>query len=424
MAISRIKRLASWRPGRLARNTAHAGGWNVVRIALQAGSLVLMARVLGADGYGALAGTVALYVAFAQFVGLGSGIALVRHLARAGALHARLSATQSVYFITSVLLFALVWPLSIWVLGGVLTPTTLACLAAAELIVAPALLPLVYRYQAEERMSVSGAMITLAPIARFGAIVSALVLGFQDIATFAVLYLGCLAGVVSVTLYLAWPRTAGRLQRPSLAATVREGLPYVVSGVATTASGELDKTIVLRFSGSAITGQYAAAYRIMQAVTLPVNSLILSASARMFRSHAGRQPGFAGTLFLAVLGYALIAASSLWLVAPLIHIVLGEEFLESERYLRGLCLIVVTNCLRQLVTAHLTTSDLQRSRNLIEITGFCISLSLLLLLVPSIGPWGALIALGIADLSVIAMGGARIWRRSTSRATVDQDGFP
>jgi len=45
-------RLHSWRPGRLARNTVLATFWQGVRIVLQFAYLVLVARMLGAEGYG------------------------------------------------------------------------------------------------------------------------------------------------------------------------------------------------------------------------------------------------------------------------------------------------------------------------------------------------------------------------------------
>lgn len=405
MSNARIRQLISWRPGQLARNTVHAGGWNAVRIGLQAVGLVVMARVLGAEGYGALAGTVALYVTFAQFVGMGSGITLVRQLSRAGQLHAQLRATQWAYLATGALLFAIAWPLSAWWLGATLSPSTLGLLAAGELVVAPALLPLALRYQAEERMFLSGALLTLAPVARFGAVASAWFLDVHDVAQFAVLYLGWLVATVGVTLLLAWPRSkAQTMPPPSLVATLREGMPYVVSGAATTAGSELDKTLLLRSWGEAVAGQYAAAFRVMQAATLPVNSLILAAAPRLFRRGHQATRGMSGTLFAATLAYAGVAALFLALFAPLVPVILGTQFAASEALLRGLCFIVVTNCTRQLVTAHLTTLDMQRQRNLIELAGLAASLGLLLMLIPTLGVWGAIIAAGVADSVVIVLG--------------------
>lgn len=412
--IALFKNLTAWRPGGLVRNTMHAGGWNLVRIVLQAASLVLMARVLGAEGYGALAGTVALYVTFGQFAGLGSGIALVRHVARDGELHTRLSATQRVYMGTGMALFVLVWPLSILVLGDGLDFATLACLGVAELVIAPAMQPMIYRYLAEERMFLSGTLQTLAPTARFSAVASMWALGLHTVADFAWMYLAWLIMASALAAYLAWPRGRALAHHPSWLAIVREGLPYMVSSAATTAGGELDKTILLRSAGGAVAGQYSAAYRIMQAATLPVNSLILAAAPRMFRAK-GQAHNLINSLFIATLFYALVTGLLLAAVSPFAHTVLGDGFDGSEALLRGLCLVVVTNCLRQLVTAQMTTTDMQKIRNLVEITGLFVSIALLLVLIPSHGPWGAIIALGVADTSVILLGLTWISRRANGR---------
>lgn len=392
-----------WRPGRLLHNTAHAGGWNLARILLQALSLVLMARVLGADGYGSLAGTVALYITFGQFTGFGSGIALVRHVARNGELSARFLSTQHAYLATGLIIFALVWPPSIWLFGDELSVSTLACLAVAEVIAAPALQPLVYRYLAEERMFISGALQTIAPSARFVAIGSMAILGLEDVANFAWLYLACIATASSLVIYTTWQRNYKLTKRSSWISTARAGVPYMISSVAMTAGTELDKTIMLRFSGGIIAGQYAAAYRIMQAATLPVNSLILAAAPRMFRT-VGQFRSLTKTLFLATICYALLTAFALAALAPFAYILLGDEFIDAQKYLRGLSFVVITNCVRQLVTAHLTTADAQKKRNVIEVIGLFLSITLLLVLIPLYGASGAIIALAASDLAVILLG--------------------
>ncbi|WP_172969602.1 oligosaccharide flippase family protein [Rhodanobacter sp. T12-5] len=404
MSIAQIKQMVSWRPGQLARNTAHASGWNILRIALQASSLILMARILGAEGYGKLAGTVALYVTFAQFAGLGSGIALVRHLARAGELHARMSATQRTYLATGMALFVLIWPLSILTLGGTLSPTTLAFLACAELVVAPMLLPLAYRHQAEENMFLSGAILTLAPFARFLAVLYALVAQVHDVAAFAPLYLGWLTIVVSGALCFAWPRGGDMRQRPSLIATIREGLPYVISGVAVTAGGELDKTILLRSAGGALAGQYAAAYRIMQAMTLPVNSLIMAVTPRQFAASGPDHRRQRKWLFATTILYSTIAASFLWLLAPYASLALGNEFQESSKLLRFLCLVIVTNSVRQVVVMLLTTGGMQAARNVVETGAVVVSVAAMLILIPIFSIVGAITALIGADGIAILFG--------------------
>lgn len=400
-----LKHWATWRPGTLLRNTFLASGWNVARILVQAGSLVLMTWVFGAKGYGTLAGVTALYITLAQFVGLGSGVVLVRHLARnSDEPAARMLATQRAYLGSGLLAFVLVWPCSIAVFGDAMPPYALACLAAAEMIAAPAIMPLVYWHQARENMFLSGAILTLAPIARICAAMTTALLGTRELTIYATLHLGWLTlAVITTHLLTSLPKMRGRKPSPIIQ-TMREGLPYAVSAVTLTAGNELDKTILLRTQGSVITGQYTAAYRIMQAATLPVNSLILAATPRMFKFAVNAGKTLFWSMLLATTVYALIAALLLGMLSPYVSLLLGEEFTHSSTLLRMMCFVLLTNCIKQLVTAQLTVSDRQKERNLIEAAGLFASIALLVTLTPMFGAIGAIIAMGASDLLIIALG--------------------
>lgn len=424
MPIAVFKRLAAWRPGRLAWNTAHAGGWNAIRALLQAGSLILMARAFGAEGYGALAGSVALYITFAQFAGLGTGVALVRHLSREGDLHGKLLATQRAYLFTSIALFLIVWPASVWLLGNTLAASVLACLAAAEMIVAPTLLPLAYRYQAEERMSLAGSILTIAPLARIISLVAIVTSGQHSIAAFAMIYLGCLIIAVAMTVWRLWPRQHDSIRHHHpLMATIRAGLPYVISSVTGTANAELDKTIMLRVAGSVVSGHYAAASRVMQAALFPVNSLVLGTAPRWFsRSRTEGPLAGSGWLFGATLLYSLPAAIAIWILAPLLPLILGGDFEDSVGLLRLLSPVIVTNALRQVVAMLLTTGDLQTARVQIESGAVIAALVAMLVLVPAFSAVGAVIALIGSDIVVVTLGLRALMHHNKRHTQLHRDG--
>lgn len=407
MVRSVLKRAGEWRPGRLARNTAHAGAWNLARAGLQALTLVLMARLFGPDAYGRLSGTVSLYATVAQIVGLGSGIALVRHLARDGLLAARFFATRALYAASGVALWLLSIPLSAVVLDGVLPPLAFALLSAAELVVAPLLLPSVYRFQAEERMRLSGALLTVAPLARFAAVAVAMALGIADITLFAGLYLGCLVVSVAAAM-IATHAPAGNVRNVAVRNVAQDGLPFVIGSVAATAGSELDKTALLRLAGATVAGHYAAAYRIVSAATIPVASMILAVAPRMFRGDYGTRLRLPKPVLLATILYAIGAAGLLWLLAPLTHLVLGDDFRASEPILRALSILVLTGSMRQLINASLTTSDKQWARNAIELAALAATIGLLLLLVPGCGSTGAVMAMVAGDVIAIAAGYAAL----------------
>lgn len=417
MTFSSLSRLTQWRPGRVARNTAHASLWNVIRIAIQASSLIFMARTLGAEGYGALAGAMALFMVCGQFTGLGSGVALVRDVVRGGDLASRLMATERAYLASGLFFLLLALPLSQLVLGPLIASSILVLFAVAELVLAPLLQPLVYRYQAEERLFLSSATGTLAPITRLLAIATAALLGWHDLQGFALLYVTWLSLTVAITLFLAWPRcTSTRLPSDGIRQTLHSGLPYAVSGFALTAGSELDKTVLLRLAGEAVTGPYAAAYRVASAATLPVSALILATVPRLFQTAAPGTSRLSTLMLAVVVSYASLAAGALWLLAPLVPWLLGQGFASSVPLLQVLCLIVLTGSLRQYISALLTTRDLQASRNLIEAGGVIISLLALFILIPLFGAYGAVFAVITGDVMVTSAGAIRLGTTRTHEA--------
>jgi O-antigen/teichoic acid export membrane protein len=405
MPLPRIKPMASWHRGRLFRNTAHAGIWSALRAALQAVTLVLLARAFGADGYGALSGTMALYITVAQFVGFGTGISLLRHLSRAGQGHAKLHATQRVYFLTGFGFFLAAWPLSLWLFRSHLSPFALANLAFAELVVAPALLPLVYRYQASEQLSVSGGLLTVAPIARCTAILAAMLFPTRSMDAFAAFYLASLIAAVGLAMWLLWPRAEASSESQSTSTHIREGLPFAVSGATAVASGELDKTMMLRFGGDMVTGQYSAASRVMQAALLPVYSLVIAVAPRWFRGNGVRGiVASSASLFAAAFAYSIFAAITIWMLAPYLPWLLGDGFGPSVEVLRLLTAAIITGSARQIMVMLLTTSDLQGARNRIEIFSILLALGIMLALIPRYSSAGAVIALVVSDLFILALG--------------------
>jgi O-antigen/teichoic acid export membrane protein len=142
----------------------------------------------------------------------------------------------------------------------------------------------------------------------------------------------------------------------------------------------------------------------MQAATLPVNSLILAATPRMFKLAADSGKTLFWSMLIATTAYALLAGLALALLSPYVNWLLGEEFVRSSSLLRIMCFVLLTSCIKQLVTAQLTVSDRQKERNVIEAAGLLASITLLVMLTPTIGAIGAIIAMGASDLLIIFLG--------------------
>jgi len=197
---------------------------------------------------------------------------------------------------------------------------------------------------------------------------------------------------------------AGQSGHADLGDVAKEGIPFVVGSVATTGGAELDKTVLLRLAGGAVAGHYAAAYRIVSAAMIPVSSMILAIAPRMFRGDYATRTRLPTSALLATLIYATGAAGLIWLLAPLTYYLLGDAFRDSEHILRWLSIIVLTGCLRQVISASLTTADKQWTRNMIEFASMVLVLGLLLTTVPAMGAKGAVLAVVMGDLLAITVG--------------------
>jgi len=412
-----IGRALAWRPGTLARNAAHGTAWNVARIALQAISLITLASLFGGEGYGVFAGTVALFATCAPLVGLGTGVALVRDGSRDSSVRAeRLASTRTVYLISGFALFWVAWAIGSFLLSDELTLVALGALAFAEMFLVPALRPTACWLQIQERMSAFGFVTSLPPMVRLAAALMLLTQGAASVENFALLYVALLAITLATVTVGFHGREAFVPVRLSHLAFTREGLPYILPSVSLTASNEIDKTLVLQLAGAAAAGPYAAACRIAQAAVLPVSSLVLAASPRLFRGFrdgSGRRTFQA--LIVAVGAYSCLAAVALFFMAPMVPVILGDDFIDAVGTLRILCLLVITNSLRQVIMAGLTANDAQRYRNFVELLSVAAMVVPCLLLVPRLGVIGAPLSLIIADLAAIVAGGLSRYARVVGR---------
>ncbi|MGC8808477.1 MAG: hypothetical protein ACP5QB_13265, partial [Thiomonas sp.] len=71
--LTLIRVARRWRPGAYARDGARIFGWLLLRAAAQAATVLLLARWLGAGGYGAFVAALAIASFFTPLAGLGLG---------------------------------------------------------------------------------------------------------------------------------------------------------------------------------------------------------------------------------------------------------------------------------------------------------------------------------------------------------------
>lgn len=389
---------SGWRPGRLARNTLLATGWQGLRLALQFAYLVLVARLLGVEGYGIFAGSVALAATLAPLAGTGFGLILVKQVSRNPDSFPRYWGRV----LTATTLSAPLLLLAMGAMAALILPDTgetlpLLAVGVSELLLVPLVTACANAYQAHERLGASIFNFVLLNGGRLLAI-GALALHDRqpDLNLFALAYLTGTALPTAASLAIA-TRAFGHpvTELRGLAGELREGLGFATSGVAGVAQAEIDKSLLLSLDGAIATGTYSVANRIVSAASIPLVSYVLAAAPRLFRAGASGLDGSrhnAGSLLAPVLIYGIVAGGAIYLLAPWLPAVLGEGFSGSVSAIRMLSALPCLIGISSLLLAVLSCSGAQPARIGIELLALGLGIGLNITLIPALGVSGTVYA--------------------------------
>jgi O-antigen/teichoic acid export membrane protein len=401
-----IKRI---RQSKLARNT----GWMLLaqggRLLLQGIYFIILARVLGAQGYGVLAGTLALISIISPFAGWGSGNLIVQHTSRE-------PESFSVYWGNSILTITVsgtVLTLLVLLLGHFLLPGVplqlLIGLSLAELFFGRLLDTAGQAFQAFEQLQITSYLNMLLSGARFTAVLLFLAVSRSHTPQgWAGWYLlsslvPALVGLYLVYRYLGRPRVKVNLVRGNLL----EGFYFALSIAAADIYNDIDKTMLARMSTFTATGIYAAAYRIIGIAYVPVTAMLSACYARFFQSGSKGIKGsleFARGVLPVAAGYGLLATLALLLCAPLVPLILGADYANAVAAIRWLALIPFLRSLHSFAADTLTGAGYQKVRSLIHISAAVFNILLNLWLIPAYSWLGAAWASLVTDgVLVIAM---------------------
>jgi O-antigen/teichoic acid export membrane protein len=339
--------------GPIARATLRTSTVLGLRLFVQAGTLLLVARMLGPHDFGAFAGVAALAVMLGTLSTFGTHIVLLAEVSREPQRRATvLPFALSTTLICGSLLFALYLLLATTLLGEAgIGIDVLIALGLAELILQPLLNLPGAEHQGHGRIATSQLLITLPLALRLLAAGTVWLLHPIDpLHDYAWGYLGASALallIATLSLRQAWP--ALRDWRLPRLAELRHAAGYAVLNLTAAGPAELDKTLALKLLPLAAAGVYAAGARVIGALTLPVIAMMLSAMPRLFRegqTDRARSAHLLRWVFAATLGYSLLLAAALWVAAPLFDLLFGSRYQAIGETIRWLTLAVPGMALR------------------------------------------------------------------------------
>jgi O-antigen/teichoic acid export membrane protein len=390
----------------LFRRSGVAFTGQLARSAFNAGLFVVAARVLGVEGFGAFASSVALVALSMPFASLGAMSLMIRRNARSPQDVA--VDYSSAAFVTAAggLVVAGLLCLANELVDPIGMPSsTVFLIAIADLLgyrlaeLAGAVL--------QSRDSISGtaffpALVTLGRLA--GVALTWYAAGGMTVAEWAVAYaVWSLAIALPIVVGVGFAVGFARPRPSSFLRQWREGLMYSVGLSAQGIYNDIDKVMLAGLSSLGSAGLYAAAYRLIDLAFVPMRAVLSVTYVRFFRagvSGADKPVALAVSLLRPSLLLSGLASVLLFVGADLLPLVLGPGYADVVWITRLLAVIPVLRTLHYLAADSLTGAGRQGVRTTCQIGTAVANVGINFVVIPVYGIYGAIASSIIADLGL------------------------
>ncbi|MEQ3722590.1 lipopolysaccharide biosynthesis protein [Alcanivorax sp.] len=327
--------------GPIARSTIQTSGVMGGRLLIQAGTLLLLSRLLGPHQFGLFSGLASLALLFGTMATFGLHITLLRDLSRTpeSRQHILPKTLGTTLSCGTILLF-----LYFIVCNALYNLTThqwlaVLCIGLAENLIQPFLLLSVTERQANGRVARSQFYALTPLLIRLVSIVALYLSGTTNtLLIYSLLYLISSTAALTYSLKMAkekWPSIV--LWRTLKKREILDPAKYAVLGLTNRAPAELDKVLATQLLSASGAGFYAAASRALGALTTPITALVLSSLPNIFR-FTGRRDNKRThtTIFNAVLIYGITSGLFLYFSSPFIASFFGKQYSDISEYFQCL----------------------------------------------------------------------------------------
>ena len=409
--------------GPIARGTIRTSFVLGLRVIVQAGTLLLVARMLGPDQFGAFAGVAALAVILGTLSTFGTHLVLLGEVSREPGRRNEVLR----YAVPSTLLCGgILLAIFLLICMRVLSQTGIAVHVLLAIGITEMWLQPLFGLPATEHLALGriarSQLLTTLPLGlRLLAAAAVLVLHFADpLAAYAYGYLAASVialAVATITMPGRWPQFAGwRLPRKG---ELREAASYVAISITKAGPAELDKTLATRLLPLASAGLYAAGARVIGAATLPVIAMMLSALPRLFRegqAQPRRTSHLLRWIFGATIVYGFVLAAALWFAAPAFVWLFGPRYQGLQHIIHWLTLGVPGMALRVAAGNVLMALGKPWMRVGFEIAGLVVLTVASITLTARFGAAGMALALVCSEWVMAVAGSTLVFGTQRARA--------
>ena len=397
--------------GPTARATLRTSVVLVLRVVLQAATLLLVARLFGPDRFGAYAGLTALGVLLGAMSTFGTHFVLLAETSRSFKRRLRvLPYSVPTVLVTGGALLLLYALLVLLLPRSGIPAHALVVIAVTEILLMPLLTIPAVQLQATGRAARSQLLLVAPLLLRFLTIAALFVWPVDDVLV-AYVYgsLGAaLLGLAIATVSQQDPWPALRHWRFARRSELRRAAGFAALNITAAGPTELDKALAMRLLPLGHAGIYAAAARIIAAVTLPVTALVVAVLPKLLHSmgrHDRINRDMLLLLYASSLGYGVAIAVLVWLLAPLLTWLFGDAYADMRRALELLVFAIPAMTLRMTSGTLLVAADRPWIRVRFEIFGIVALAAAAVLLAPSQGLVGMATALLAAEWTMAFSGG-------------------
>jgi O-antigen/teichoic acid export membrane protein len=382
-----LQLLSRFKKSGVARDTMHLSIGQGLKLFVQAGYFVLIARSLGPDAFGAFAAVVALAAVLGPFSGMGTPNLFIRDV-RSGKREAAICWGNGLLLTTlsgGALTLVVVALNYIFHLKTGLFVVVMVCLS--DLLFMKVTELAAFGFAASDRMKDTSIQSVVISLLRLAAIVLLIaILHKVSLSQWVWAYLFTSMLATAYAVYKGgklWGRP--RVQLASLREDISEGIFFSISTSATSIYNDVDKIMLGRLSDFVSTGIYSAAYRIIDVSMTPVRSLVSAAYPQFFKRGVGGMRAtypYAKSLIYKSSLYGAAISTGVWLFAPILPSLLGRQYIAAVPALRWLALIPFLRCFHVFLADSLSGAGFQRTRTMIQVIVGLVNVGLNLVILP------------------------------------------
>jgi O-antigen/teichoic acid export membrane protein len=388
------EKFARLRRSSLLRNS----GWAFVGLggnfALQAGSFLLMARMLGVTEYGLFAGAFALVSSVTPYSSLGSQMIFMRHVSLDRTL-AR-AYWGNTLFITAITSICLVFGLSLAgsKLFGSGTIGLIIVLVVANCFMSQVSANASSVFQTFEQMRAMAWLRGLTNLLRLLALAGLALAEHRATPFQCALCLLLSSGIAAAIAVVCVQRSIGAagFSMDLVRRRFWEGIGFSFAGSTQAVYNDVDKMMLSHYGMNAANGIYSMAYRVVDLATAPVTAIDTACTPRYFSLSKDGLPAVLRVarkiVPIAALS-GLVAAAATLIASPLIVRIVGQDFATSLLAFRWLCCLPGLRGVHQLSGAVLTATGRQNARTAAQLAVALLNFGLNLMWIPSHGWLGA-----------------------------------